>query len=129
MHKGKNIFQNTFNNSKKCLKYFFFRLFNKKNYKICCITQIIICIFVANFYDKRNFIKNVLINKKMKKLVLFAAFVAVVGLSSCTNKAKEAAVEPVQTETIAPATESESTLQEETPAESIDTTAAETVTE
>jgi uncharacterized protein YcgI (DUF1989 family) len=65
----------------------------------------------------------------MKKLVLFAAFAAVVGLSSCTNKAKETAVEPVETETVTPATESEPAIQEETPVESVDTTATEVVTE
>jgi type IV pilus biogenesis protein CpaD/CtpE len=65
----------------------------------------------------------------MKKLVLFATFVAVLGLSSCTNKAKETVVETVETEEVVPINESNPAPQEEVPAESVDTTATETATE
>ena len=49
----------------------------------------------------------------MKKLVLFAAFATVVGLSSCTNKAKENSVEQVKTEEVVPVDESNPVQQEE----------------
>ena len=65
----------------------------------------------------------------MKKLVLFAAFATVVGLSSCTNKAKENSVEQVKTEEVVPVDESNPVQQEEVLAEPVDTTVTETVTE
>ncbi|MDR0612422.1 MAG: hypothetical protein LBG45_02870 [Dysgonamonadaceae bacterium] len=77
-------------------------------------------IFVPVFLRKtmRNFI-NRLIIKKMKKLVLFFAMVAVVAFSACTNKAKEEpAQEPVQTEEPAPVQE------EVAPAEATEATEA-----
>jgi len=40
----------------------------------------------------------------MKKLVLFAAFAAVLGLSSCTNKAKVDSTTPEATEQVQPET-------------------------
>jgi outer membrane murein-binding lipoprotein Lpp len=60
----------------------------------------------------------------MKKLVLFAALVAVVAFSSCTGKAKEEAPEVVPVEEVAPAVEEN--VVEDAAADSVTVAPAET---
>jgi hypothetical protein len=76
----------------------------KKNSDILCCVKKIICIFAQYFYRVWNTFHNliiVLIVKKMKKVLLFAAFVAMVAFSSCKKAA------PVAEEAEAPVIEAE----------------------